>query len=80
MSTDADDTEIIPGDLVILLSSFDAKPMTNIPPGLVLEVKHGKPSTGAPHEDETYVCSVLWQGFVDKWVSIEWLQIVSRQT
>ncbi len=77
MSSQNNDKEIIPGDLVILLSSFDSTPM-NVPPGLVLEVKHGRPSTGYPHDPKTQVCSILWQGFIDKWVAIEWLQLISK--
>lgn len=47
--------------------------MENCPPGLVLEVRLGVPSTGGPEKDETEVCSILWRGFVDRWVDVEWL-------
>ena len=49
--------------------------MENCPPGLVLEVRLGVPSTGSP-EKETEVCSILWRGFVDRWVDVEWLSRV----
>jgi hypothetical protein len=77
MSGNRDDTTIVPGDLVVILSSTDATPM-DVPPGLVLKVAHGKPTTGYPDASETRICSILWRGFVDKWVSAEWLKLVSR--
>ena len=45
MSGNSDDKTIVPGDLVVILSSTDATPM-EVPPGLVLKVAHGKPTTG----------------------------------
>ena len=77
MSFTDDDIEINPGDLVIILSSADSTPM-DVPPGLVLEVRRGKPSTGGPDEEVKQVCSLLWRGFVDKWVDLEWLHLLSR--
>jgi len=65
-----------PGDLVALISSFDGRQMDECPPGLVLEVAHGQPSTGYIDEPETMVCSILWRGFIDEWVSSEWLVIL----
>ena len=77
MSHNDNDTEIIPGDLVVILSSADSTPM-DVPPGLVLEVRHGRPSTGSPDEKKTQVCSLLWKGFIDRWVDLKWLHLLSR--
>ena len=69
-----DDRPIRPGDLVVITSAFDlGSVMEDVPPGLVLDVRMGIPSTGGPETEETEVCSILWRGFVDYWVDVEWL-------
>ncbi len=71
-----DNRPIRPGDLVRILSCFEPGVLVeNCPPGLVLEVRLGVPTTGSP-EEETEVCSILWRGFVDRWVDVEWLGLV----
>jgi hypothetical protein len=79
MIDNGDKPSIIPGDLVIILGSCSDDPVPDCPPGLVLEISYGQPNTGHPGENETMICSILWRGFIDKWVSIEWLQLVSRE-
>ena len=69
-----DDRPIRPGDLVCILSCFEPGVLVeDCPPGLVLEVRMGVPSTGGPNKEETEVCAILWRGFVDHWVDVEWL-------
>ena len=73
MNTD-DERPIRPGDLVVITSAFDlGSVMEDVPPGLVIDVRMGIPSTGGPETEETEVCSILWRGFVDYWVDVEWL-------
>ena len=72
-----DDRPIRPGDLVCILSCFEPGVLVeDCPPGLVLEVRMGVPSTGGPEREETEVCAILWRGFVDHWVDVEWLCLV----
>ena len=71
---EADDRPIRPGDLVYILSCFEPGAFVkNCPPGLVIEVRVGVPSTGGQESEETDVCAILWRGFVDRWVDVEWL-------
>ena len=74
MKSNEDDRPIRPGDLVVITSCFEPGELVeDCPPGLVLEVRLGIPSTGDPHEQESEVCAILWRGFVDHWVDVEWL-------
>jgi hypothetical protein len=71
---EADDRPIRPGDLVHILSCFEPGTLVkNCPPGLVIEVRVGVPSTGGQESEETDVCAILWRGVVDRWVDVEWL-------
>ena len=74
MGSDDDDRPIRPGDLVVITSCFEpGELIPDCPPGLVVEVQLGIPSTGDLEQDETLVCAILWRGFVDRWVDVEWL-------
>jgi len=73
MESDDENRMIRPGDLVVITSAFEPGEVMDCPPGLVLEVRMGVPSTGGPSREETEVCAILWRGFVDHWVDVEWL-------
>jgi len=73
MDSDDENRPIEKGDLVVIISTGDRMPVPDCPPGLVVCVKRGIPSTGYEHEPESLVCEILWRGFIDGWCDIEWL-------